>query len=194
MLPRSYEAQWWKKNENSAIPKIKYELTVSKGTSGIRTHDTFLIFSSRDVTTANVNQQCLPSNITRNWQHKKLPTILRKISEQFFSIRQRQDNWDDCGSVKPNKLSISHAEGIIADLLNSVIDSGFLWITPFISSDEDGNITLEWHKGQHELHIEVREDEAEYIKVWGANIENEMHLDFLDEYRYLTLWDWLLHG
>lgn len=165
-----------------------------KGTTGIEAHDAFLIFSFRDATTANVILNFSPGEITRYWQHEKLPDIQTNISKQFYAIRQRQDNWDDRGSEKPNKLSLSHAEGIISDLLNSVIETGYLWLTPFISSDEDGNITIEWHKGQHELHIEVSEDEAEYIKVWGINIENEMHLDFLDKYNYLILWDWLLHG
>lgn len=148
----------------------------------------------RDSTTANVILNCSAREITRYWQHEKLPSIQKKIAEQFYAIRQRQNDWDSRGSKKPNKLSLSHAEGIIADLLSSVIEAGYIWLTPFLSSDEDGSITIEWHKGQHELHIEVNEDEAEYIKVWGTNIENEMHLDFLDKYNYLTLWDWLLHG
>lgn len=135
-----------------------------------------------------------PFSIAQNWQRVRLPDISRRISSQFYSLRQRQDDWDFRGSKKPNKLSLSYAEGIVNDLLISVIEAGYLWLSPSISSDEGGNVTLEWHKGKHELHIDVGEDEAEYIKVWGANIENEMHLDFLKKENYLALWDWLLHG
>lgn len=152
----------------------------------------FIVIAPRSTTTANISWTSL--SITQNWQREKLPAILRKISDQFYALRQRQDNWDSRGSKKPNRLSLSYAEGIVNDLLNSVIETGYLWLSPSISSDEDGNIILEWHKGKHELHISVGEDEAEYIKVWGTNIENEMHLDFLKKQNYLSLWDWLLHG
>ncbi|MCK4841962.1 MAG: hypothetical protein KAT04_08770 [Methylococcales bacterium] len=191
----SCDNQWAESHKNSVNSQINYEPTYAfDGTTGIGVDKAFIIFSFRDVTTANIILKLSPREVTRYWQHEKFSAIYRQISEQFSTIRLRQDNWDECDSEKPNKLSLSYAEGIIIDLLSSVIDAGYLWLTPFISSDEDGNITMEWHKGQHELHIEVSEDEVEYIKVWGANIEHEMHLDFLKKNNYLTLWDWLLHG
>jgi len=127
----------------------------------------------------------LPVQITQHWP---------RISERFHTIHQREDNWDEYDSKRPNSLSLSHALSLVKDLLNSVSLAGYLWLTPFISSDEDGHITIEWYKGKHELHIEIRENEAEYIKVWGANIESEMHVDFLSKDSYLTLWEWLLNG
>lgn len=191
----SCDNQWAESHKNSVNSQINYETPYAfEGTTGIDVDNAFIIFSFRDVTTANIILKFSPREVTRYWQHEKLPAIYRKISEQFSGIRLRQDNWDECDSEKANKLSLSYAEGIISALLSSVIDAGYLWLTPCISSDEDGNITMEWHKGQHELHIEVSEDEVEYIKVWGTNIEHEMHLDFLEKNNYLTLWDWLLHG
>ena len=68
------------------------------------------------------------------------------------------------------------------------------WITPFISSNEDGYITAEWYEEERELHILIRENEAEYLQVWGINIYTEMHEDFFSREDYLRLWDWLLHG
>ena len=68
------------------------------------------------------------------------------------------------------------------------------WITPFLTSDEDGHVTAEWYNGDQELHIIVREHKAVYIKVWGANIENEMHVDVLGTEDYLGIWNWLLDG
>lgn len=188
-----FEKQWEQLNEEN----LKCDIYLaSNGTTGIETRkgNIYIILLPRNRTIANVAPEISDRTITQYWQTEKLPDIQRKISDQFYSIRQRQDNWDNRGSLKPNRVSLSNAQGIIEDLLSSVIAEGYIWLTPFISSDEDGNITIEWHKGQYELHIEVREDEAEYIKVWGTNIENEMHLDFLDKCHYLALWDWLLHG
>ena len=75
-----------------------------------------------------------------------------------------------------------------------VVSSEYLWLTPFISSDEDGYITAEWHKEKRQLHIQIGEGEAEYIQVWGINIDTEMHVDFLRGHDYLPLWEWLIDG
>ncbi len=146
------------------------------------------VYSKSEKTSASTfigQLNVLPVQITQHWP---------RISERFHTIHQREDNWDEYDSKRPNSLSLSHALSLVKDLLNSVSLAGYLWLTPFISSDEDGHITIEWYKGKHELHIEVRENEAEYIKVWGANIESEMHVDFLSKDSYLTLWEWLLNG
>ena len=42
------------------------------------------------------------------------------------------------------------------------------------------------------MHIQIGETVAEYIQVWGINIDTEMHVDFLIRDDYLTLWEWLL--
>ncbi|MBS0298385.1 MAG: hypothetical protein JSR32_00390 [Proteobacteria bacterium] len=189
VLPKNYVRQWIENDGNNTISIV---LHPSERTTGIRTLDSFLIFLSRDATTAKVTQKLSPT--TQYWLHEKLPAYQKRVRDQFYTLHQRQDNWDSRGSQKPNRLSLSYAEGIITDLLDSITQAGYIWLTPSISSDEDGNITIEWHKGKHELHIEVGENEAEYIKVWGTSIENEMHLDFLDRKQYLTLWSWLLHG
>ena len=38
-------------------------------------------------------------------------------------------------------------------------------LTPFISSDEDGNVTVEWCGEGRRLHIQIGETVAEYIQV-----------------------------
>ena len=82
----------------------------------------------------------------------------------------------------------------MVDLLDTIISAEYSWITPFISSDEDGDITAEWYEGERELHLLIRENEAEYLRVWGTNIDIEMHEDFLSRDDYPTLWEWLLYG
>ena len=80
------------------------------------------------------------------------------------------------------------------ELLGAIIAAGHSWFTPFISSDEDGYITVAWHNGKHELHLEIAENEVEYITVWGIKIDTEMDVGILNRDNYLTLWEWLLNG
>ena len=116
------------------------------------------------------------------------------IQQQLDSIRQRKEDWDGYGSRGPNTLSLAYAKHLLDELLISVIAAPRQWIAPFITSDEDGHITAEWYSGERELHIIVREHKAVYIKVWGTNIENEMHVDVLGTEDYLDVWDWLRDG
>ena len=89
-------------------------------------------------------------------------------------------------------MTLAHAKSLIEDFFDSIVSAGRSWLTPFISSDENGYVTVEWSEGKRRLHIQIGESEAEYIQVWGINIDTEMHVDFLSRDNYLTLWEWLL--
>ncbi len=141
------------------------------------------VFHVRRFTTANIELR----DLIQSWQK-------RKISERFEVLAQREDNWDGYESKSPTELTLDHARYVIEELFDSTDAAGHLWLTPFISSDEDGYITAEWYKGERELHLQIEEKEAEYIQVWGTNIDTEMHVDFLHNDDYLTLWEWLLDG
>lgn len=121
-------------------------------------------------------------------------TERRKISERFEVLAQREDNWDGYDSKKPTALTLKSAQHLFEDFFDSIISTGSLWLTPFISSDEDGNVTIEWSRENRRLHIQIGEDEIEYIQVWGINIDTEMNVDFLTRDDYLELWEWLLDG
>ena len=127
---------------------------------------------------------------------KDFPQYLQKqeILDRFTVLTQREDNWDGYDSKKPTELTLDHAKFIILDLLDTVISTQHSWITPFISSDEDGYVTVEWYEEERELHIQIAENEAEYLQVWGINIDSDMSEGFLNRDNYLMLWEWLLHG
>ena len=117
-----------------------------------------------------------------------------KIRDQFRAVAQREDNWDGRESKKPNELALENAKHLMGEFLDVVISEGHSWLTPFISSDEDGCVTVAWHKEEHELHLEIAEDEVEYVTVWGIKIDTEMDVGILNRDNYVTLWNWLLDG
>ena len=111
--------------------------------------------------------------------------------EKLHIIMAREANWDGKESQKPNPNAIDKTRATLDDFLIAVIDNGQAWKTPFLSSDEDGHINISWKNGKQELHIDISQDTAEYIKVWGTNIEHEMHVGSLKPSEYTTLWNWL---
>ena len=117
-----------------------------------------------------------------------------EISERFDVLAQREDNWDGYDSKKPTQPTLDHAKYLMEEFFDTIIGMKHPWITPFISSNEDGYITAEWYEEEREVHILIRENEAEYLQVWGINIYTEMHEDFLSRADYPKLWEWLLHG
>ena len=120
--------------------------------------------------------------------------ILGKFSEKFDVVARREDNWNERGFKVPRELALANAQQIVTEILYSVIDANLSLRTPFVSSNEDGNVTVVWYKGEHELHLEMTDDNTEYVRVWGINIDTEMDAGALSKDDYLTLWDWLLHG
>ncbi len=117
-----------------------------------------------------------------------------KIHAQLAVVAQRQDNWDDRESKKPSAGALNTTGRLMEELLDSVLSAGLSWLSPFISSDEDGHITVAWHKGEHELHLEITDREVEYVTVWGIKIDTEMDVGVLSRASYIPLWKWLLDG
>jgi hypothetical protein len=149
--------------------------------------DTPQIFWSEGFTTVNMEPEESHKQIIQYWQR-------HEILDRFAVLAQREDDWDGYESKKPTQPTLAHAQHLMEELLDSVISAGHLWFTPFISSDEDGNVTAEWYEEERQLHIQIGENETEYIQVWGTNIDTEMHVDFLSIDNYLTLWEWLIDG
>ena len=73
--------------------------------------------------------------------------------------------------------------------------SNLLWEEPLVNSNDQGEIVLEWWKGEHELTIKVKENGASYLKSWGTDIFTEMEDGHFERKGFdspLTLlWLWL---
>ena len=120
--------------------------------------------------------------------------ILEELFDEFNALAQQEDNWDGYGSKKPNELSLDHARHFMEEFYDTIVSEGHSWLTPLISSNEDGYITAEWYGEERQLHLLIEKDEVVYIQVWGPNIDSEMHVETLDNKDYLTLWKWLFDG
>lgn len=145
------------------------------------------ILHQKDFTTAYINWYRLYASQQTLQNSQK-----RKISERFAVLAKREDDWDERGSKKPTELILVYAERLIKELHDTITSAGHEWLTPFISSDEDGYITASWYREKRTLHIEIEENEAEYTKISGVKSNIKMEADSFDRNSYLTLWKWLL--
>lgn len=133
---------------------------------------------------------------TADLAHPSKNTVLYQILEQLDAVFRWREDWDGEERVaeKPSGQAIDKAKQVVGELLGAVISQSKPLDTPVISYGYDGYISMVWRNGKHELYIEVNEDEIEYVKVWGANIDSEMDAGIPNKDNYLTLWEWLLDG
>ena len=150
-----------------------------------------IFLNEEDSTRAEEQKLSQQERLYRRWQQDRYPSLLETFKEKLRKITEREDNWDGKGSKKPSPRVLYQAHNSLEYFLYSIVNSGRLWNPPFVSSNEDGHITIQWNDEGHELHIEIGEEETQYIKVWGVNIEHEMHLGILKDKGFLNLWDWL---
>ena len=118
--------------------------------------------------------------------------ILGEIFTRLEVIAQREDDWDGLGSMKPNEISLDRAGHIMVKLFDSIISDEDEWIEPYICSDENGYITVEWYGNERELHLRIEEREVEYIEI---EIDTEMraHVDTISGDDCFALWKWLIN-
>lgn len=114
------------------------------------------------------------------------------ISKQKLEgLRHLPKNWDGFGSAQPNPVAISNALRWLEDLYYQIIHENLEWRRPHINTNEDGDVVFEWWRGDHKLTIYLGADQAEYIKVWGSHIGNEMADGKLEASTVIDLWLWL---
>lgn len=78
------------------------------------------------------------------------------------------------------------------DRLRAAVEaSGQTWVAPNIC-DVNDEVCLEWWRGKRKITVYVCCTlYAEFIKVWGPNIDTEMEEGEVDEQNMPALWKWL---
>lgn len=120
--------------------------------------------------------------------------ILGEIFTRLEIIAQREDDWDGLGSMRPNEISLGRAGLIMMKLLDSVISNEDEWIDPYICSDEDGYVTVEWTGGKRQLYLRIEEDEVEYITLERITTKRKMGGDTIRGDDCFEIWKWLING
>ena len=73
-----------------------------------------------------------------------------------------------------------------------ISEVGLPWIEPLINY-VDQEVTLEWWNANKKLTIYFSGAAIDYIRVWGANIKNEMEDgEIMNPFSFVALWQWLI--
>lgn len=132
---------------------------------------------------------------TADLEHPDKSVVLNEIFGQLDTVFRWSEDWDDeePKSEKPSEHAIDRAKQVVGEFLGAVNLAGHTCYAPVISYDQEGYINMVWRNGKNELYLDITEDEIEYTKVWGINIDSEMDIGVPNRDNYLTLWEWLFN-
>jgi hypothetical protein len=90
-----------------------------------------------------------------------------------------------------NSQSVAHAGWWVAQLYEDAAETES-WFAPHVSADEDGDVVLEWWKGDRKLTLYVSPNTVEYIQVERPAVSSDLVdgvIETSDDRR--ELWRWL---
>lgn len=117
---------------------------------------------------------------------------LRHSVNAIEKLRVLETNWDGRGSIKPTQETVDVARLWLTRLHASLSEVNAIWTRPHVTASEDGAVVLEWWRAQKKLTLYLSYESAEFIKVWGSHIKDEMLDGDLSPADFPALWKWLL--
>lgn len=129
---------------------------------------------------------------------KSEPTL--QVPQSFLSTKKKLDkisesvqNWNRQNKNAPNKETIAAASAWLQNIFLSLRNVEIGWISPHVTSDEDGNVVFEWWKGDKTFSVYVSKNASWFVSAWGANIQDEMtDGDASNMENQIKLFDWFL--
>ena len=113
-----------------------------------------------------------------------------RAAVDVLKVANRQENWDGYGSATPSDVVVSRALAAITGFIDESYAAALEWQHPFVSSNEDGEISFEWWRGVKKLTFYVGAAQARYVSSWGTNIDTHMDAGILAADDFIKKWRW----
>ena len=112
---------------------------------------------------------------------------------QIYELLSWDEGWNGYDACAPEYDAVTYADNWITQMFLEVVTSGNEWIRPNVTASEEGEVVFEWWRDTRKLTIYIGNQSAEYVKVWGTDINSEMsdgNADAVNTCR--SLWEWLV--
>jgi hypothetical protein len=112
---------------------------------------------------------------------------------KIYNLLTLPNNWNSYGGCAPSYDAVEYAHRWLLSLYREVTGSGQKWCDPAITASGDGEVVFEWWKDSKKLTIYIGNQSAEYVKVWGPDINTDMEDGPADSPDMRdSLWKWLM--
>lgn len=117
-----------------------------------------------------------------------LPTL-----KSIYHLLALPDGWDGYEGCAPSYNAVEYANHWIILLYKEVLETKQKWLSPNVTASYEGEVVFEWWQSNKKLTMYVGNQSAEYVKVWGPNINTMMEDGEADTPALrLSLWQWLM--
>lgn len=121
-----------------------------------------------------------------------IQSSLRATFGKLENLLSWQDGWNGYDLPAPDPSSVAHARFWIAMMYMAIADLDRGWQPPNITGGSEGEVVFEWWHSTRKLTIYVTAQNADYIQVWGSDVNTEMNEGEVNSLSICQrLWLWL---
>jgi hypothetical protein len=119
--------------------------------------------------------------------------VLLPAFNKIYNLLALSEGWNGYDGCAPEYAAVEYAHRWISLLYREVASLEKKWLEPNITASGEGEVVFEWWQRSKKLTIYIGNRSAEYVKVWGPDINTDMEDGQADspDMRRL-LWKWLM--
>jgi hypothetical protein len=125
-------------------------------------------------------------------QNSYLKAVIHNTFRDFHDLLSWGERWNGYDACVPNCNAVVYAMKWINQFFLEITDLEDDWVKPNVTASGDGEVVLGWRHDSRVLTIYIGENNAEYVRAWGIDMENDMDdgdADLTSTRR--SLWKWL---
>lgn len=111
--------------------------------------------------------------------------------QKIRDLQSWGSNWDGVEVTAVSAKAVANATALIDQLYSTATQLNIDWDSPNVTASSLGEVVLEWWNHEKKLTLYVNEEQAQYVKVWGENIDTEMDDGLLVETAIAPTLEWL---
>lgn len=112
-------------------------------------------------------------------------------THRIRALKDWGENWDGSGAVPVSPAAVERAIALVSNTYEAASHADIDWLEPHVTASPHGEVVLEWWSQHKKLTVYVTDAEADYIKVWGLDIDEEMDDGVIEEQHIAGLLIWL---
>lgn len=111
--------------------------------------------------------------------------------QKIRNLQSWGTNWDGVEVTAVSAKVVANATALIDQLYSTATQLNLYWDAPNVTASPFGEVVLEWWNHEKKLTLYVNEEQTEYVKVWGDDIDVEMDDGTLLETAIAPTLEWL---
>jgi len=111
---------------------------------------------------------------------------------QVYNLLTWENGWNSYDAYAPDYNAVTYADQWLVQMFLATLALDRMWIEPNVTASEEGEVVFEWWHSTKKLTVYIGNQSAEYVKVWGTDINSDMSDGDANPISTCrSLWEWL---